>query len=94
MTRHVISAPSKHNSYGASSFPAITDALFDIDSAPDQDAAWNEVKKQYSIVIFHVLSAANYLRPFVPEMSVWNTLILIVINVISVENKHNATNQK
>ena len=65
----MIGAPSKHNKYGASSFPSITDALYDIDSAPDQEAAWNEVKKQYSIVIFHVLSAANYLRPFIPDMT-------------------------
>ena len=64
--RHVINAPSKYNSYGNTAFPGITDALFNIDADPDQEGRWNEVKRQYSIVIFHILSAAATLGPTVP----------------------------
>ena len=63
--RHVVTAPSQHNTYGNTAFPGITDALFDIENDPDQDGRWNEVKRQYSIVIFHILSAAAILGPFV-----------------------------
>ena len=63
--RHVITAPSLHDVYGNTAFPGITDALFDIDFDPDQVGRWNEVKRQYSIVIFHILSAAATLGPVV-----------------------------
>ena len=62
---HVVTAPSQHNTYGNTAFPGITDALFDIKNDPDQDGRWNEVKRQYSIVIFHILSAAAILGSFV-----------------------------
>ena len=63
--RHVVTAPSQHNTYGNTAFPGITNALFNIENDPDQDGRWNEVKRQYSIVIFHILSAAAILGPFV-----------------------------
>uniref|UniRef100_F6ZAX9 Glutamate carboxypeptidase 2 n=1 Tax=Ciona intestinalis TaxID=7719 RepID=F6ZAX9_CIOIN len=63
--RHVVSAPSQHNSYGSTAFPAVVDAMFDIDADPDPVGRWNEVKKQYSILVFHILSAAAALKPAV-----------------------------
>uniref|UniRef100_H2Z0Q3 glutamate carboxypeptidase II n=1 Tax=Ciona savignyi TaxID=51511 RepID=H2Z0Q3_CIOSA len=56
--RHVISAPSQHNTYGSTAFPAVVDAMFDIDVDPDQTGRWDEVRRQYSILVFHILSAA------------------------------------
>jgi len=39
--------------------------MFDIDD--DDEQSWDEVREQYSIVIFHILSAASTLQPAVPE---------------------------
>ncbi|XP_063807474.1 glutamate carboxypeptidase 2-like isoform X2 [Pseudophryne corroboree] len=60
--RHIIFAPSSHNKYAGESFPGIYDALFDIEHAADQPAAWNEVKKQISIGAFTVQAAAQTLE--------------------------------
>uniref|UniRef100_H2Z0Q2 glutamate carboxypeptidase II n=1 Tax=Ciona savignyi TaxID=51511 RepID=H2Z0Q2_CIOSA len=64
-TKHVISAPSQHNTYGSTAFPAVVDAMFDIDVDPDQTGRWDEVRRQYSILVFHILSAAATLNPTV-----------------------------
>nr|XP_009859433.1 putative N-acetylated-alpha-linked acidic dipeptidase [Ciona intestinalis] len=64
--RHYITAPSQHNNYGNSGFPGLVDSMFDIDADPDQVGRWEEVKRQYSILIFHILSAASTLRTPVP----------------------------
>uniref|UniRef100_H2Z2R7 glutamate carboxypeptidase II n=1 Tax=Ciona savignyi TaxID=51511 RepID=H2Z2R7_CIOSA len=64
--RHYITAPSQHNNYGNAGFPGLVDSMFDIDADPDQDGRWDEVKRQYSILIFHILSAASTLRNPVP----------------------------
>jgi len=39
--------------------------MFDIED--DDEERWHEVKRQYSIVVFHVLSAASSLKPVVPK---------------------------
>ncbi|XP_048349000.1 N-acetylated-alpha-linked acidic dipeptidase 2-like isoform X3 [Sphaerodactylus townsendi] len=59
--RHVIFAPSSHNKYAGVSFPGIFDAMFDISSKKDQRNAWQEVKRQISIAVFTVESAAGTL---------------------------------
>ncbi|XP_049745521.1 putative N-acetylated-alpha-linked acidic dipeptidase [Elephas maximus indicus] len=60
--RHVIYAPSSHNKYAGESFPGIYDALFDIGSKVEPSKAWEEVKRQISIVAFTVQAAAGTLR--------------------------------
>uniref|UniRef100_H2Z1S5 glutamate carboxypeptidase II n=1 Tax=Ciona savignyi TaxID=51511 RepID=H2Z1S5_CIOSA len=65
LTKHVTSAPSQHNRYGSTAFPAVVDAMFDIDVDPDQAGRWDEVRRQYSILVFHILSAAATLNPTV-----------------------------
>ncbi|XP_078515472.1 putative N-acetylated-alpha-linked acidic dipeptidase [Lissotriton helveticus] len=60
--RHVIYAPSQHNSYAASSFPGLAAALFDIENDVQQTVRWDQVKKQISIIIFTIQSAASTLR--------------------------------
>ncbi|CAK8692129.1 unnamed protein product [Clavelina lepadiformis] len=65
--RHVISAPSLHNNYGNTAFPGLVDAMFDIDADPDQEGRWDEVRRQYSILVFHILSAASTLGPVTLE---------------------------
>jgi len=40
--------------------------MFDIDDGDEE--SWNEVKKHYSIVIYHLHSAASTLQPVVPEI--------------------------
>uniref|UniRef100_A0AAY4DEH0 glutamate carboxypeptidase II n=1 Tax=Denticeps clupeoides TaxID=299321 RepID=A0AAY4DEH0_9TELE len=61
--RHIIFAPSIHNKYAGESFPGIYDALFDIENAPEQDKAWDEVRRQISIATFTVQAAAMVLMP-------------------------------
>lgn len=61
--RHVVFAPSRHNKYAGESFPGIYDALFDIENAPEPEAAWSEVKRHISIAAFTVNAAADTLRP-------------------------------
>lgn len=55
--RHVLFAPQMHNIYGSSSFPGITDALFDIDKTNN----WQVVKDQVSIAITCVREARKIL---------------------------------
>jgi len=55
--RHVLFAPQMHNNYGSSSFPGITDALFDIEKTND----WKLVKEQVSIAITCVREAGKIL---------------------------------
>ena len=57
LIRHVLFAPQMHNIYGSSSFPGITDALFDIDKTNN----WKLVKEQVSIAITCVREAAKIL---------------------------------
>ncbi|KAJ6664875.1 hypothetical protein lerEdw1_005847 [Lerista edwardsae] len=60
--RHIIFAPSSRNKYAGESFPGIYDALFDIESRPDQHKAWEEVKRQISVAAFTVQAAAGTLK--------------------------------
>jgi len=53
--RHVIFAPSSHNSYNGSGFPGIVDSIF----AAERGGSWNEVRQQISIASLNVLSAAE-----------------------------------
>lgn len=61
-SRHVLFAPSAHDSYASSAFPGLVDSLFRIETVEDDAAEkaerWDEVKKQLSIVSFFVNSAA------------------------------------
>ncbi|XP_064600479.1 N-acetylated-alpha-linked acidic dipeptidase 2-like [Liolophura sinensis] len=60
--RHVVFAPSAVDSYAGTGFPGLIDTLFEIETARDQAKRWEVVKKQLSVVIFTVLSAASTLR--------------------------------
>ncbi|KAJ7375818.1 hypothetical protein OS493_038651 [Desmophyllum pertusum] len=57
IVRHVLFAPQMHNIYGSSSFPGITDALFDIEKTNN----WKLVKEQVSIAITCVREAGKIL---------------------------------
>ena len=59
LVRHVLFAPQMHNIYGSSSFPGITDALFDIEKTNN----WKLVKEQVSIAITCVREAGKILAP-------------------------------
>ncbi|KAG8453048.1 hypothetical protein GDO86_004746 [Hymenochirus boettgeri] len=59
--RHIIFAPSSHNKYAGESFPGIYDSLFDIENKEDQPKAWEDVKKQISVAVFTIQSAADTL---------------------------------
>lgn len=59
LIKHVIFAPDLHNIYGSSSFPGITDVLFDVEKTGN----WAEVEKQISIAASCILSAAETLAP-------------------------------
>lgn len=54
----MIYAPSAHDSYAGDSFPGIVDALYEAEVNGD----WNQVKKQVSLVVYYIRSAANLLR--------------------------------
>ncbi|XP_077118676.1 putative N-acetylated-alpha-linked acidic dipeptidase isoform X2 [Ranitomeya variabilis] len=57
--RHVIYAPNQHNLYAASSFPGLASAMFDIESDPNQERRWKQVKKEISIIAYTIASAAR-----------------------------------
>ncbi|EDO46336.1 predicted protein, partial [Nematostella vectensis] len=59
LTRHVAFAPERYNAYGSSSFPGVSDAIFD---AKRGHGSWDEVEKQISIVMQSALSAAEVLK--------------------------------
>nr|XP_039266344.1 putative N-acetylated-alpha-linked acidic dipeptidase [Styela clava] len=63
---HVIYTPLLHNSYGAAAFPGLVDSMFEIESDPNQEARWDEVRRQYSILLYHIGSAASTVRDFTP----------------------------
>ena len=65
-TRNVIFAPSAHDSYAGSSFPGLVDTLFEIHKLTGEDFTerLEEVKKQFSIVTFHIQSAAALLQEY------------------------------
>ncbi|XP_039248449.1 putative N-acetylated-alpha-linked acidic dipeptidase [Styela clava] len=64
--RHVIYAPSLHDTYASSAFPGLVDSLFDIEADPEQTKRWREVERQYSILLYHIGSAASTLREVIP----------------------------
>nr|XP_039258723.1 putative N-acetylated-alpha-linked acidic dipeptidase [Styela clava] len=63
---HVIYAPSLHNTYGGAAFPGLVDSMFEINADPDPDARWEKVRRQYSILLYHIGSASSTLRDVVP----------------------------
>ncbi|XP_039258717.2 putative N-acetylated-alpha-linked acidic dipeptidase [Styela clava] len=64
--KHAIYAPSQHDRYSSTAFPGLVDSMFDIDADPNQSARWEKVKRQYSIVVYHIGSAASTLADFTP----------------------------
>ncbi|XP_067685762.1 N-acetylated-alpha-linked acidic dipeptidase 2-like [Haliotis asinina] len=60
--RHVLFAPSSVNSYAGSSFPGLTDLLFEIDKSADPAKQWERVKQHFSVILFTIQSAASTLR--------------------------------
>jgi len=57
LARHVLFAPEMHNVYGSSSFPGITDSLFEIEKTNN----WKQVNEQVSIAITCVREAGKIL---------------------------------
>jgi len=55
--RHVVFAPSIHNSYAGATFPSVVDSLVEV-SSEDSEAAWRNVEKQLSVVTFLIDAAA------------------------------------
>ncbi|XP_046543017.1 LOW QUALITY PROTEIN: N-acetylated-alpha-linked acidic dipeptidase 2-like [Haliotis rubra] len=60
--RHILFAPSSVNSYAGSSFPGLTDLLFEIDKSADPAKQWERVKQHFSVTLFTIQSAAATLR--------------------------------
>ncbi|XP_046552048.1 N-acetylated-alpha-linked acidic dipeptidase 2-like [Haliotis rubra] len=60
--RHILFAPSSVNSYAGSSFPGLTDLLFEIDKSEDPAKQWERVKQHFSVILFTIQSAAATLR--------------------------------
>ena len=58
-------APSAHDSYAGSSFPGLVDTMFEIEklTGDEEDARWEEVAKQLSIITFFIENAAASLQP-------------------------------
>lgn len=71
--RHVIFAPSLHDAYGSSSFPGLTDALFDIENDPDQARRWEQIKKEVSVITFIIHSAASTMKGVNDIGGLWTT---------------------
>lgn len=57
LVRHVIFAPSMYNVYGSSSFPGVSDTLFNL----SETGAHDEVDRQLSIATQSVLAAVDIL---------------------------------
>ncbi|XP_069494506.1 N-acetylated-alpha-linked acidic dipeptidase 2-like [Ambystoma mexicanum] len=62
MHRHIIYAPNQKNIYASSRFPGLSNALFDIENDEQQMWRWEQVKKEVSIIVFTIRSAASTLR--------------------------------
>ena len=61
--RHVVFAPSAHDSYAGSSFPGLIDALFDIEKATtDRAERWDLVHQQLAINTYFIEAATNVLK--------------------------------
>lgn len=57
--RHVVFAPSRFDAYSDNSFPAIVDAMYDLQRNKTSD--WDLLKKQVYVATYMVQSAANTL---------------------------------
>ncbi|XP_046557864.1 putative N-acetylated-alpha-linked acidic dipeptidase [Haliotis rubra] len=66
--KHLIVAESSKNAYAGSSFPGLSDLLFEIDAAPDVDARWERVKQHFSVLLFTIQSAASTLSDVISFM--------------------------
>ncbi|XP_046330416.2 N-acetylated-alpha-linked acidic dipeptidase 2-like isoform X2 [Haliotis rufescens] len=60
--RHILFAPSSVNSYAGSSFPGLTDLLFEMDKSKDPAKQWERVKQHFSVILFTIQSAASTLK--------------------------------
>ncbi|XP_048578299.1 glutamate carboxypeptidase 2 isoform X2 [Nematostella vectensis] len=61
LVRHVLFAPELHNTYGTSSFPGISDAIY---TASQSGKRWEDVSKQISIATQCVMAATEAIEPF------------------------------
>ena len=59
--RHIIFAPSSHNNYASAAFPAVYDALFEMDNSSNKPDAWENVKEQFATLSFFIYNAASVL---------------------------------
>ncbi|XP_063958833.1 N-acetylated-alpha-linked acidic dipeptidase 2-like isoform X2 [Lytechinus pictus] len=59
--RHVVFAPSSVNYYAGDAFPALVDAMYQIDDDINQVTRWNAVREQMAITAFIIQSAASTL---------------------------------
>ncbi|TRY80424.1 hypothetical protein TCAL_04806 [Tigriopus californicus] len=68
--RHAIISPSEHDSYGAGSFPGISDLLFHFDSLTSQEQGdrTKQLDRHLSDLMILIKNAANFLKN--PEMIV------------------------
>jgi len=57
--RHVIFAPSSHDSYSGSAFPGIVDSIF---LAERGEGSWDDVRREISAVCVQILSAASFMK--------------------------------
>ena len=64
-TRHAIFAPSKHNLYGASTFPGLKDLTFNLEKLEGEErfSRVEDIKKHISDLMIMMNSAAKFLRP-------------------------------
>ena len=64
VSRHILFTESSVDNYAGSSFPGLTDAMFEIDKLSPEEASkrWQIVKKHYSVILFAIQSASSTLK--------------------------------
>ena len=63
--RHLLFAPGSRNVYSGSTFPGLSDLLYDVKETQDasiQAQRWEEIKKHISVLTFTIQAAANSLK--------------------------------
>ena len=66
-SRHLIYSPSKHNRYGSSVFPGLSDLLHEVRRSNDPaeiTSKWVDIRKHVSDIMIAIRQAGHYLKPF------------------------------
>lgn len=61
---HMIYSPSLVDNYGTDAFPAIADSIYAYKKNKSSELLFEEIKLQYSVLIYSIQSASSVLREF------------------------------